>query len=220
MSSKKNSLRLHPNWRERYASQLLNQRFSSMELYQIPTIMIYESMRYCLKTGRCLWLPWNLCTTDRRLAESSRNHFRNRRFLPIHRNFRFREICGLKTGSEKRSWSLDMILHGWKKNGIPLSTRDTRVLDMAINGHVQNFAGICCCYHISIAVNPQAMPGLRIPLAALCRFWSSHWVPVTRTVLVLFAKKLTCQSVVVYNSSEISTQSIDLSIHGLLMNCG
>ena len=115
MSSKKNSLRLHPNWRERYASQLLNQRFSSMELYQIPTIMIYESMRYCLKTGRCLWLPWNLCTTDRRLAESSRNHFRNRRFLPIHRNFRFREICGLKTGSEKRSWSLDMILHGWKK---------------------------------------------------------------------------------------------------------
>ena len=76
-------------------------------------------------------VPWNLCTTDRRLAESSRNHFRNRRFLPIHRNFRFREICGLKTGSEKRSWSLNMILHGWK-NGIPLSTRDTRVLDMAI----------------------------------------------------------------------------------------
>ena len=37
-------LRLHLNGRERYASQLLNQRFSSMELYQyqIPAITIYE----------------------------------------------------------------------------------------------------------------------------------------------------------------------------------
>ena len=43
---------------------------------------------------------------------------------------------------------------------------------------------------------------------------------LSHIVLVLFAKKLTCQSVVVYNSSEISTQYIDLNIHGLLVNCG
>ena len=79
----------------------------------------------------------------------------------------------LENGIGKKILILRYDLTRMKKNGIPLSTRDTRdtrVLDMAINGHVQNFAGICCCYHISIAVNPQAMPGLRIPLAALCRF--------------------------------------------------